>query len=159
MNIIGFNFTKIGAERKRPAAGKVSINNNITLHDVKPAQIGVGGGESQAVRVTFTFRSEFQPEVGTLHLEGELLGISPRSEADQTLAGWDKDKSLPTGVAQVVMNQILDRCNIQALLLAKDLNLPSPIPLPKINASTAPAQAPAADAKKADAKDDKKKKK
>jgi len=35
-----------------------------------------------------------------------------------------------------ILNIILTRCNIQALILARDINLPSPIPLPKVKVET-----------------------
>jgi hypothetical protein len=31
-----------------------------------------------------------------------------------------------------ILNSILTKCNIQALILSQDVNLPSPIPLPKV---------------------------
>jgi TP901 family phage tail tape measure protein len=33
----------------------------------------------------------------------------------------------------VLMNTILNRCNVESLILSRELNLPSPIPLPKVN--------------------------
>ena len=35
MSILSINFTKINAERKAPVRGKININNNIYIKDVK----------------------------------------------------------------------------------------------------------------------------
>jgi len=32
----------------------------------------------------------------------------------------------------MVINSILGRCNIQALIMSKELNMPPPIPMPKV---------------------------
>jgi hypothetical protein len=156
MNIVGFNFTKISAERKRAMAGTVNINNNISLTDITEAKIGIGQGERSAVRVSFSFKSEYTPEMALIALQGELLLLIESKRAAEILKNWKDKHQLPKDVAQVVMNHVLERCNIQALLFAKDLNLPSPVPLPKVSIG-APAQMKAQP--KASAKDAPKEKK
>jgi len=49
---------------------------------------------------------------------------------------WKDQKKVHKDVMTETLNVILDRCNIQALILARDINLPSPIPLPKVKVET-----------------------
>lgn len=131
MSIVGFNFTKINAERKRAVLGTVNISNNITLKEVAETKLGIAGPRG-ALRVSFLFRSTYTPELAILQFEGDVLMLVDAKQSEEILGSWNKNKQLPKGVAEPLINHILDRCNIQALLVAKDLNLPSPVPLPKV---------------------------
>jgi len=43
-----------------------------------------------------------------------------------------KDKKLPKEIMAGLLNTKLTKCNIQALILSQEINLPAPIPLPKV---------------------------
>ena len=132
MNIIGFNFSKISGERKNNVLGEININNNITIKEVAEAKIGLAGGDRGAVRLHFAFTSDYAPDLATLSMEGDVIILLENKQMLATLDGWNTSKQLSREFAEPVMNHILERSNIQALLLAKDLNLPSPVPLPKV---------------------------
>jgi hypothetical protein len=142
MSIVGFNFTKISAERKNAVVGMVNINNSITLVDIADAKIGLSGDRG-ALRVSFTFTSDYTPELATMTMAGDVLILVDSKTQAGVLESWSKSKQLPREIAEPEMNHILERCNIQALLLSKDLNLPSPVPLPKVQV-TMPGEAPKA---------------
>jgi hypothetical protein len=131
MNIVGFKFTKINAEVHKSAVGKVSINNNITLTGVNETKIGLGGDRS-ALSITWAYTSKYAPDLATLKMEGEVLMLADPSQSEEILKSFKENKQLPKNTVPKVMNHVLDRCNVQALLLSKDLNLPSPVPLPKV---------------------------
>jgi hypothetical protein len=154
MNIVGFNFTKISAERKRTAVGRININNNVTLKEISEAKIGTG--VKGAVRVSFSFSSDYVPDFAKLSLEGDVLVLLEEKKAVEAVEKWGKNKSVEPQLAQAVMNNVLERCNIQALLLAKDLNLPSPVRMPQVQIQE--GRAPAGDAVKTTKVEAKKKK-
>ena len=133
MSIVGFNFTKINAQKNNSYVGQVMIKNNITLKDVVEAKMGLAGGNKGALKVDFSFSSIFDPNFASIVLDGEVLLLEDSKKVQEVIDGWKKSKSFPREVAEPLMNHILDRCNVQALLLSKDLNLPSPVPLPKVN--------------------------
>ena len=139
MSIVGFSFMKINAERKASVIGQININNNIQLKELQEAKLGLGGDRG-ALRISFLFSSTYAPNVALLSMEGEVLVLVDAKQQASMLENWKKSKQLPRELAEMVMNHILDRCNIQALLLAKDLNLPSPVPLPKVQVNMPPAQ-------------------
>jgi len=154
MTIIGFNFTRIIAERAPRASAKLQITNNIALKNVQASPIGADETKS-TVRVGFHFESLYQPNIARIMLDGDVLLLLEKKIADEFVKGYNEKKQVPVAAMQQALNHVLDRCNIQALLLAKDLNLPSPIPLPKVNVQTPGGAAPAA---KAEEKKDEKKK-
>ncbi len=140
MNIVGFHFTRINAERKRSAVGTVNISNNVSLKDVTEAKMGAG--DRGAVRVSFAYTSTYSPDFASITLEGDVLALMEADKAKETIASWSKEKKLSPVLAQPVMNHILDRANIQALLMARDLGLPSPVPLPKVQFKPVAAKEP-----------------
>ena len=157
MNIIGFNFTKINAVRKRTVLGGINITNNISLKDIVETQIGIGDAERKTIKISFVFSSEYTPDMAVLSFEGDVLVLLERKLAEDVAKNWAEKKQIPPAVAQRVMNHVLDRCNVQAMILARDLGLPSPIPLPQVN-----VQVPKSEkvyGKKDEKKDDKKAKK
>ena len=51
---------------------------------------------------------------------------------EDILKTWKKDKSLHKDITQLIINAVLSRCNIKALELSQDVNLPPHIRLPLI---------------------------
>jgi len=43
-----------------------------------------------------------------------------------------KNKQVPKDIMGDILNTILMRCNVEALVLSRDVNLPPPIPMPKV---------------------------
>lgn len=133
MTVIGFNFNKILVERKGNKTGKLTISNNVSVNDVTEAKIPFSGDKAKCVKFDFSFDSKYEPDIATIHLSGDLLYMFPQDVAEKVLTEWKKNKKLDQDVVSAVMNTVLNRCNIEALILSRELNLPSPIPLPKVN--------------------------
>jgi len=132
MPVVGFNFTKLSAERGRITRGKISINNNIGIIDVKEATPLVGGKQKGVIFV-ISFETEYKPNIGKIGLEGEALFIGKAEKVDEIMNEWKKNKKIPSDIAKGVIAFSLNKCNVEALLLSKELGLPAPIPLPRID--------------------------
>jgi len=133
MTVVGFNFTKIGGERKAGSKGKLTISNNFGITNVSEATIPLGGDKSRALKFDFSFESKYEPSVASINLEGNLLYLFPNELAEKVLEEWKTNKKVKNEAVEPVMNAILNKSNIEALFLSRELNLPSPIPLPKVN--------------------------
>jgi hypothetical protein len=120
-------------ERKDFVKGKVNIANNISIKDVKETKLSLGKGKEAAVKMEFNFTSKYTPAIGEVNLIGELVNIEDEKKTKEILAEWKKSKQLPTDVMTPILNHILTKCNIQSLILTKEINLPPPIPMPRIN--------------------------
>ena len=70
--------------------------------------------------------------MGSIMFEGEILYHEDPKKVKEIIADWKKDKKLPKELMALMLNTILSKCNIQALILSQEVNLPSPIPLPKV---------------------------
>ena len=131
--IVGFGFTKLSAEKKENAKGKIDINNNVSIKDVLEENFALGKDRQQNIlKFLFEFTSKYEPNVGNILFEGELLYMEEPKKAKEILADWKKNKKLPKDLMAGLLNTILTKCNIQALILSQQVNLPPPIPLPKV---------------------------
>ncbi|MGM5483311.1 MAG: hypothetical protein ACQER9_00150 [Nanobdellota archaeon] len=133
MTVIGFNFNKISVERTGSKKGKLNISNNVGISDVSEEKVPFSNDKNKCIKVVFKFESKYEPSVATINLEGEIMYMLPPEKIDAIMAEWKKDKKIPKDFIQPVMNAILSRSNVEALVLSKEMNLPSPIPLPKVN--------------------------
>lgn len=140
MAIIGFNFTKMHIERKAPIAGKISVKNNVAIKDVDKKDFNFGKSKQAGVQFTFEFSVEYEPKIAEILLEGEVIDLLDEKRADSLVKEWKKSKKLEPAVMTNILNTVLSKANIQALIMSKDMNLPPPIPLPKVNVT--PAQTP-----------------
>ena len=130
--IVGFGFTKLSAEKKEVPKGKIDINNNVSIKDVVEDSFSLGKDKQNVVKFIFEFTSKYEPAVGNILFEGEILYMDEPKKAKEILASWKKDKKIPKELMAGLLNTILTKCNVQALILSQDVNLPSPIPLPKV---------------------------
>ncbi len=132
MTIVGFNFTKLGAEKKDTARGKINISNNVTIDNVDEKKISLANDKQKVLAFTFNFTSKYDPDIGSINFIGDILLMEEAKQAKEILDGWKKEKKLPKDIMTGILNTILNKCNIQALILSEQVNLPSPIPLPKL---------------------------
>lgn len=134
MVIVGINFTKINVEKKSLIAGKVNINNNVSIKDVEERDLALGKSKQKGLRFLFEFTSKYEPNVGHILLNGDVVYLGEEKEIKELISGWKKNKKLPKDIMTNVLNNVLTKCNIEALILSGVINLPPPIPLPKVEA-------------------------
>lgn len=129
MPIIGFNFDKIGAKKDNKITGKVQVNNNINITDVQQEKLSITSSED-ILKFNFEFKAAYEPKIGAIQINGHLLYMDDPKKIDDIAKSWRKDKKLSKEISAPVINSILARCNIKALTLSQDVNLPPHIKLP-----------------------------
>ena len=132
MTIISFDFTRMLVERKKGMKGKINIVSNVSIKDIAEVNISLGP-DKKALKFSFISTTKYEPEVGDINIEGDLLYMAEDKESKQILAAWKKDKKIPEDLKRPILNYVLSKCTVQALFLSKEMNLPAPIPLPKID--------------------------
>ena len=132
MTIIGFNFTKIDAERKESLKGKININNNVTIINVEEKKLSLATEKQKVLSFTFEFTVKYDPNIGSITFNGDVLFMEDANKVKEILDGWKKNKKLPKEITTSVLNTVLSKCNIQALIVSEQINLPPPLPLPKV---------------------------
>lgn len=132
MAIVGFNFTKVSAERGTPARGRIEVKNNVQIKEVEKTDFSFGAAKQAGLKMIFEFKSVYNPRIGEIAFEGEILDLEDDKVVQDVLGEWKKKKKLPDQLMSTIINAILTKCNIQALVMSRDLNLPPPIPMPKV---------------------------
>jgi len=131
MTVVSFNFTKMVAEKKKLIKGKIDIKNNIVIKNVSESKMAIDSNRT-ALKFDFEYLAKYEPELGTIEISGETIFLTDKKIATDALKEWSKDKKVSGDFIGGLMNHILTKCNVQAIILSRDINLPAPIPLPKI---------------------------
>ena len=132
MAIVGFNFTKINAEKTGDISGKISINNNIMITDAKEVDVSLGDSDNTGLLLKFKYICQYEPKVGKLTLEGDVVALEKSDMVKKCVDSWKKDKKIDAGLSAQVLSHVLSKSTIQSIVLTRDLGLPAPIPMPKI---------------------------
>lgn len=86
------------------------------------------------VSVDFRFTVSYVG-VAVMHMEGKLVYVC---KADQIVKTWNETHNMPNEMASEVHTFVLSACIPNAVLIARDLNIPPPIPLPKVEIGQKP---------------------
>jgi hypothetical protein len=132
MAIIGFNFNKIEAEKKEAMQSKVNVSNNISISKVEEKKFSIETEKQKILCFTFEFLSKYDPDIGSIKLVGDVLLLEEAKKSKEIFDEWNKNKKLPKEIMASILNTALNKCNIQALILSEQINLPPPLPLPKV---------------------------
>jgi hypothetical protein len=139
MPIVKINIHKLHAERSLKAkGGQVKINNNVSLKDVDEMSFSVEG--KKGLKFTFEFTCNYEPELGKIEIEGQILFVDEEEKVSKIKESWDKEKKIPMEVMEQIVNAALHKGNIQAIKISEEVNLPSPLPLPKVRTGEAPVK-------------------
>lgn len=128
MPIIGFNFSSIKAvnEEKEPK-GEVSINSAPSIKNVEKKELDI---VKDAVAISFEFKTIYEPKIGEIDFEGEVLYKT--DDVKKLLKTWKDSKKLDDSIAVEVLNTIFRRCLTKANVLSDDVRLPPPVRFPTV---------------------------
>lgn len=148
MAMVGFSFTKISAERKNAGGHSVNIESNAGVSGV--TEMPVIDPKKSVLKFDFTFNVKYEPDAGYITLGGEIVQIYDKDFGSRILEQWNKDKKILPEVMKDVFNTILSRSNVEAMIISRDMGLPSPIQLPRVDVKPkdkSKTEAPVSDAK------------
>jgi len=135
MTIVKVNLHKVNAERNLDVkGGQVNINNNVSIKNVEELSFAVEG--KKGLKFTFAFNCSYDPGLGKIEIEGQILFVDEQKKVEEVKKSWDKDKKVPFDVMEEIVNAALHKGNIQAIKISEDINLPSPLRLPKVKAES-----------------------
>ncbi len=141
MQVIGFNFTKIMAERPTESVRGATINTNIEFANIENENLPLLKDQS-ALKITFKFSVNYidagqkkETSLGNILFEGVILIATPPAVAKELLKNWKK-KELTHAAQLPLFNLILRRCTLKALDLEDQVGLPTHIPLPHLSPKT-----------------------
>jgi hypothetical protein len=133
MAIVGFEFTKIDVSKKDTAKGKINISNNISIEDIQKSDLSIGQTTQNALKFSFNYTSKYEPGFAKIELGGSVLYMTDEKNAKEIVERWQKEKKINKEIAEQIINTVLTKCNIQSIILSNTVNLPPPVPMPKVN--------------------------
>ena len=131
MQIIGFTLTKISIERKEGPQGKFKVTSKIDVKEVKEEKVQLAEGKEVA-RAEFEYSIDYEPDIADISFRGFVLLMGEPKEIKEFIADWKKKKIMASEMKLRVFNTIFQKCNIKALELEDDFNLPPHLHLPAI---------------------------
>lgn len=125
MKIKNMDIESIEARRfikdfSRPMNIRIDHNSSVTLFSY------IGNEEAQ---VEFEYVASYGT-AGIIKIGGKL--IYEGENAKEIAERWQSKKNMPNEVASQIHTAIMHYCLPEAVMLARDLKLPPPIPLPQI---------------------------
>lgn len=132
MSVVGIQFNKIIIDKKSPAVGKVNVNNNVAIKNVEKTDLAFGVAKQNALKFDFEFKVIYEPNVAEMSFWGYLSYFEKPELIEEVLKAWKKDKKVPKDVMTPVLNSVLAKCNMEAIVLSREVNLPPPMPMPKV---------------------------
>jgi len=131
MTIIGTNFTEINV-KKNNVVKSMKINNNLGIKSIKKLDISLGKAKQSGLRFEFEYVTKYEPNAASMVFTGEVLFLADDKKVEEVIKNWEAKKPIDEVIMTQVMNSALFKSSVKALILAQDMNLPSPVKLPKV---------------------------
>lgn len=116
-NISAENFWDIG---KPIPSVQIATNLNV---------VGINKKKEDMLEVPFVFTINYTPGVAQISMKGKSHVTGSKDELEQILKEHKEKKPPPPVILQSISNIVF----LEAVLICRSLNIPPPIPLPKIN--------------------------
>lgn len=129
MKVIGFNFSKISAERSQKSLDNVKINTKMNISSIEPLKSNLLNTNEDIINVEFNYSLNYEPELAKIELKGNIiLSVEPKL-AKEILKDW-KDKKTSEDFRIPLLNIIFKKSSLKSLQLEEELALPSHLPMP-----------------------------
>ena len=135
MTVLNIAFTKIYAEKVHGAHGQVKVNTNVGVKSVEKSELELASVKQPTARFEFEFKVSYEPKIGEIGILGEVIWVDSKENILALLDNWKKSKKIDQKILLGILNRILAKSHIEALILSKELNLPAPVQLPKVTAT------------------------
>ena len=121
--ITGIKIVKVEARRDKDE-DMTGLNVNIGLDAV-----AVVNGE---IAISFNYSVIYTEGVGEINMKGTITSKEDAKLAKEITTRWEKEKKLPDGFAELILNAINYACGTNGVFVARPVNLSPPIVPPKI---------------------------
>ena len=139
MPVISVVFDDIEIHKEKfEAIGKVE--NNVKIKDVREEKINDEKYVSFVFEFTTFYYSQSSEKIASIILGGRAVYKDKEKVMKNILKEWEKNKKIEKDRMTEVTNVILMRSQVEAIVAAKEVNLPSPVPLPRITPNEVPKE-------------------
>lgn len=132
MAVLGLSFTKLSVERKKSLRGQVSVTSNTSITNIEKSKMNLDSKDQDAVKFAFEFVTQYTPDVANINVCGEVLWLDTKKKCKEILDAWKNKTKVEQKIMVPILNTILARSNIAALILSREMGLPVPLQLPRV---------------------------
>jgi len=137
MKIVGFNFSKISAERLSDKILK-KPSTSIEFLDLQKDKVDLLK-DSEVIKIYFNYSVNYDEQEkdkskdkdGEVVIKGDVVLSATKEEAKDITKSWKK-KKLPATLNINLFNLILRRCTPKAIFLEDEIGLPIHTPMPRL---------------------------
>lgn len=130
MPVVGINLNAINAElNEKTPKGDISINSTPRITNVDKRELNLSGIK-ELLAVEFEFETRYEPKVGKIRFEGEVLYQT--DDVKNIVSKWKKDKKLDDDMSVEILNAVFRKCLSEGVSIASELRLPPPISFPVV---------------------------
>ena len=131
MKLIGFNITKISAEKLSNEFNELKIENNIQIEEINSTKADFLKKDEEVLQVLFNYSLNYNPNVAKLAFSGSIILLVDQKDSKDILKQWE-NKKISEEIKLPLFNFILRKISIRALELEDELNLPLHMALPSL---------------------------
>jgi len=128
MRVVGFNLSKITAERFKELNENIKFNTKIDIGSISPFKSEVIKGKDELINIEFVYAVLYEPEFAKIEFKGNIILSAEPKVAREILKGF-KEHGSSEDFRIFILNVIFRKANIRALQLEDELGLPPHIPL------------------------------
>ncbi len=128
MKLIGFNLTKIHAERFPTTLSDLKIETSINIKSIEENSFE---GEEKFLNVAFSYIIDYSKKIARIELEGNIIISTDEKSAEEILKSWEK-RNLKDPFKVGIFNGIMLKANIKAIQIEDELGLPTHFQMPSL---------------------------
>ena len=128
--IANLTLTKVLVEKRKDFTGNLNVKKNVKIRDIEEAPLKNIAEEQKALNFKFQFTLNFDPDIAYVEMLGNILYLTDGETIKNVIKEWKKDKKINNQISAAIINRVIKKCDIKALSLCQELNLPPTIPLP-----------------------------
>jgi hypothetical protein len=131
MPVIGVRMDKIEAERKENVKieGQMRILPVPRILQVQEVQVPGPTGKVNIVEVQFEYVTSYDPPVGEIKVSGTIMFQEAENIRKQLVDTWKEKRQVNPDLGREIIYRMTQQAFLVMMNLARELNLPSPMPL------------------------------
>lgn len=131
MRLLGFNLTKISAEKFSSNLANLKIETKIDIKNILETKQDFIKVKEDMVAVNFSYDIDYKENIAKIILEGSLLLSLDSKTFKEVIKQW-KDKKMPPEFNIALFNIIMKKSSLKALDIEELFGLPFHIQFPTI---------------------------
>ncbi|MBN1785596.1 MAG: hypothetical protein JW825_01200 [Candidatus Methanofastidiosa archaeon] len=131
MAVVGIKINKIEGSRNEQAKldGSLRIGSSPRILSLSESQMNSGTGKMNVLEVSFEYFTNYDPALGNIRIDGSIIYQANDEAKKEIMNNWKSNRGLPKDVSAEVLTQMTQRSMLITMSLARELGLPSPLPL------------------------------